>query len=709
MLLNEIKLPTKPYLLVDPSKPFIHRDLSWIQFNDRVLAEARSRDNPLLKRLKFLSISTSNLDEFFMIRFASVLRATSGAKAGETKESLQRILSTILESVHKFSIHQRRTFDLLKKEAASKSVFLHLKCAKNSPEFAMGAEIFKEKILPQLVFKNKFESAKISELENLQMLAYINAEVYLEVPKSMAQIFWQIDKNTESVHAFFLDDLILSHLDSMLPNKEKSGILRITRDSDFTAEFNAEDTESVPDIVRKNLSFRDKGRLVRLQFAGEFPKDFIENLSRQLRLDPRQCFKSTGTICYNGFFSFVNEIPEWVANKPQFSNAPLSATIPDAFEKANRKTLFEGEHESDLLLHHPYDSFDAYLAWLEEACRDPDVVMIEQTIYRTGSSSKIVELLKKAAPHKKVRVCLELRARFDELNNLNVSEELSKAGAEVKFGFGKLKLHAKVALITKKIGDKTIRFTHLATGNYNEKTARQYTDISILTSNPEIGEDARHFFDAVYKNEIPTQFKQLVVAPTKLHPKIRTLIKAETEAAKEGKKARIIAKVNALVDEKIIEDLYLASQAGVNIDLIVRGACSLIPGVKGLSENIRVVSIVDRFLEHSRIYYFENSHAIYCSSADWMPRNFFSRLEIAFPILDPRLYQFISEILLPSYLKDNVKARRLTSRGIWEKVPKKKKGDENIRVQYYFEQLAVNDYKGTPLEHHVLFKRSKTN
>lgn len=320
--------------------------------------------------------------------------------------------------------------------------------------------------------------------------------------------------------------------------------------------------------------------------------------------------------------------------------------------------------------------------------------------------SSIVEILKRAATSKKVRVVLELRARFDEFNNLRVADELARAGVEVRFGFGNLKLHAKITLVTRKEGDRTVRYTHLSTGNYNAKTARAYTDISILTGNQEIGEDARHFFDSIYKKEAPSSFRHLVTAPAKLHQKIRTLIKAETEAAKAGRSGRIFAKVNALVDEKIIEDLYAASQAGVQVDLLVRGACSLIPGVKGLSENIRVYSLVDRFLEHSRIYYFENSGAIYLSSADWMPRNFFSRLEIAFPVLDKRLYAFLAAVVIPGYLKDNSHTRRLTPRGTWEKVPR---GAIEHRAQWYFEKLAETGYPGTPLFDHPFFSRTRTS
>jgi polyphosphate kinase len=326
--------------------------------------------------------------------------------------------------------------------------------------------------------------------------------------------------------------------------------------------------------------------------------------------------------------------------------------------------------------------------------------MIEQTVYRMDAVSPVIKALKKAASKKIVRVIIELRARFDELNNLRLADELRSAGVEVAFGFGRLKLHAKVALITRKVDGQTRLYTHLSTGNYNAATSRQYTDLAILTANQEMGRDARHFFDKVWNAEVPNSFKQLVSAPSRLHRKLIQLIEAETEAARKGQKGRIVAKVNALVDKAVIEKLYQASTAGVQVDLIVRGACSLVPGVQGLSENIRVISVVDRFLEHSRLYYFQSSQVMYLSSADWMPRNFFSRLELAFPILDPLIYRYIVEILIPTYLSDTAKAKELTPIGTWKKrAPVRVKGQRgSIRSQFVFALLAENDYRGTPLE-----------
>ena len=699
----KIQLPTLSYLLLDPARPFVHRDLSWIQFNDRVLAEARSGSNPVLRRLKFLSISASNLDEFFMIRFASLLRSIAATKEEEKRQNLLRVHGTVLESVRSFVTRQHRTLEVLRRECAASKIYLHLRLNPGHPQYQRGRELFQTHVLPQLVMKNEFKYASATELQNLQLLAYVRKDLFFEVPRTVPPAF--CERDGKETHIFFLDDLLLSHLDHMLPIKEKPGLLRITRDADFTVDLTDSDPDSTPDLIRKNIRSRERGRLVRLQYTGAFPKEFIQEAADTLKLDLRQCFKAPGTLCLHGLLSAANELSDVFEDQPKLTAPPLRSTVPIPFEKVNTPKLFEALRQVDFILHHPYDSFDAYLRFLERACADPQVTMIEQTIYRTDSVSAIVEYLKAAAKTKKVRVILELRARFDESNNLRVADELRTAGCEVRFGFGALKLHAKVTLVTRKEGDKTVRYTHLATGNYNAKTASLYTDISILTSHQEIGEDARHFFDAVIKNEVPSNFKHLVTAPTKMHQKIRSLIKAETEAARAGKKARIFAKVNALVDEKITEDLYAASQAGVQIDLIVRGACSLIPGVKGLSENIRVLSIVDRLLEHSRIYYFENSAAIYFSSADWMPRNFFSRLEIAFPVLDPRIYRFLTEIVIPGYTNDNVKARRLTNRGTWVKPVR---SGAPHQAQVYFEKLALEHYAGTPLFEHEFFRKLKT-
>ncbi len=398
---SKIVLPTLSYLLPKPGQPLIHRDLSWIQFNDRVLAEARSKSNPVLSRMKFLSISASNLDEFFMIRFASLMRSLSTAKTEESRENLARIYGTVLESVRKFGVRQTKTLDILRGAGEKYRVRLHVKTTRGDPAFLQGRKIFEEKILPQLSVKNNFNHSCISDLSNLQLLVHINRDLWFEVPRTLPPVFFEIDEAKDSMDIFFLDELLGSHLDAMLPIRDKPGILRATRDADFTLELPEGDTESIPDLVRKNISTRDKGRLVRLQWTGSFPKEFLAEACDQLKLDLRQCFRAPSTLCLNGLFGFVASVPDKLGRREGFQNPHLKITMPGPFKEDRRKSLFDSLGKIDFLFHQPYDSFDSYINWLKTACEDPSVTMIEQTIYRTDSDLRIVALLKQAAEAKK--------------------------------------------------------------------------------------------------------------------------------------------------------------------------------------------------------------------------------------------------------------------------------------------------------------------
>ncbi|MBN8553918.1 MAG: polyphosphate kinase 1 [Deltaproteobacteria bacterium] len=700
-------LPTMPSLLVDKKSPFIHRDLSWLQFNDRVLAEARLTTNPILERTKFLAITASNLDEFFMIRFSSLNRSIQQARRHDPKllKSLTRIRMNLIEAVTQFGRRQTETLDLLAAGLQSHKIFLIRRSKPDDPTHTVGRNIFKEQILPSLTSPEIFSTAQISTLENLQMGVLGDANTWFRIPRSLPLVYFSKQSNGE-LFVFFLDDLLITHLAEAFSQKSPPGILRMTRDADFSLDLAYEDTESVPDVVKSNLRVRDKGRPVRLQWTGNISMPTLQRSAQYFKFEPGQISEVLKTLCMHGLWGLYHQIPENQSTK-NLRFPPLKPFLPRPFR--NTEGIFEKLRQNDYLFHHPYDSFDGFVSWIKYACDDPKVETIEQTVYRVDTLSLVVDALKKAAKKKRIRVMIELRARFDELNNLKLADELRQAGVEVGFGFGKLKLHAKVALVTRRESDGLRFYTHLSTGNYNALTARQYTDLAIVTSNQEIGADARHFFDSVWNGKVPSNFRLLVSAPLRLHKKLLSLIDAETEAAKAGRKARIVAKVNALVDEAVIAQLYKASQAGVQVDLIVRGACSLIPGVKGLSENIRVVSIVDRFLEHSRIYYFGDSKALYFSSADWMPRNFFSRLELAFPVLDPILYQYVEDIIIPAYLLDTVKARELTPQGIWKKRnsssirPEDKfassplKTRKALSAQAIFQEIAEQGYKGTVL------------
>lgn len=685
-------LPTPPSLLADPGRPFIHRDLSWNQFNDRILHEARSHANPIFERMKFLSITSSNLDEFFMIRFASLDRSVRG----QLNAVLVRTRTSILDSISSFTAKQAETLDMLIAELAKQGIRLPRPPYDESVDLEGAQRVFDEKVLPVLGTPEPFAPSALSSFESLGLTAILHNHTWLKIPRTLPHAFLDICGRTPTI--VFLDDLLTVFLSQTFRAEGGVGFVRVTRDRDFILDFEYDDPTTIPDKVRSGLGMREKRRLMRIQYSGDLDPGLLSTWMSIGRLTQGQIIAAPSTLCLTGLWTVMKQMPHELKAKPELALPMLKAPMPRPLR--DKTAIFSKLRERDFLLHHPYDSFDSYVNWIEAACEDPNTVMIQQTIYRMDALSPVIDALKSAASSKSIRVFIELRARFDEMNNLKLADELRKAGVQVAFGFGRLKLHAKVALVTRQEAEGLKHYTHLSTGNYNAATAREYEDLAILTSNAQMGLDAAHFFDSVWAGKIPSHFKLLVPAPIRLHRKLLGLIEAETENARQGKHARIIAKVNALVDETVIEHLYEASRAGVKIDLIVRGSCSLIPGVKNLSENIRVISLVDRFLEHSRIYYFESSHQLYLSSADWMPRNFFSRLELAFPIVDPDLYSFIESVLLPAYLADTVKARELTPQGTWKrrKLSAQPFGKHIGRSQYFFEALAACEYEQTPLQ-----------
>ncbi len=683
-------LPTLRSLLTDPEKPFIHRDLSWLQFNERVLDEARaSSGNPLLERVKFLAISSANLDEFFMIRFASLGRALKSLQR-HNRENLpaiirqQGLIDEILETVAKFGAKQEEGLDLLTSELDASGVHIIKNAMESEITLGIGKAIFEKEILPKLSPPETFTLSELHSLENLKTAIIFPDGLWFRISRTIPKMFSHRTDDGE-IYYFFLDDLLASFMGTTFGLKGEPGLVRLTRDADVSVDIVDSDPASIPDIVRFGLGSREKGAPVRLQYRGDLEADFLDQAAQTLKLTSGQVLPAPATLFINGLWSLVKELPEDIIEKKALSYATYKTTVPKEFDVGTE--IFDLLKRQDLLLHHPYDSFDTLVTWLRAAADDPKVEMIEQTIYRMDMFCPLIAVLKEAAKKKRVRVIIELRARYDQFNNLRLADELRKEGVEVAYGFGKLKVHAKVTLVSRREEGEIRFYSHLSTGNYNAVTAKQYTDLAVLTSHPEIGADARLFFDSAWEGKVPSSFKRLVTAPIRLHRRLLTHIEAEIQAAKDGKKTRIVAKVNALVDEKVVEALYRASQAGVQVDLIVRGACSLIPGVNDLSENIRVISVVDRFLEHSRIYYFESQGAMYLSSADWMPRNFFSRLEIAFPVLDRRIYSYIEKILIPTYLADTIKARELTRQGTWKRRAGRF-GKPSVRCQKVFERLA---------------------
>lgn len=684
--------PSEP-TQITPARAWIHRDLSWLQFNERVLAEAHRRSgNPILDRAKFLAISSANLDEFFMVRFASLEKAIRTrkprAELGESDvHQLLELKAALLVAIESFSKEQQRVFGQIREELRQFGIILS--SLDTEAERAIADDAFEECVVPLLDGAQTFHSSAISSLENMKLAVIFPQSLWFRIPRGIPSLI-PYERDGKRYY-FFLDQLLVNCLGENRGVPGTPYLLRITRDADLSIESLDSDPATIPDRVRRSLGSRELGIPARAQVLGTPERMQIEAIAHGLKLGALQCLVEKPTTMLHGLWRMVRDplAQQRVACGEKIR--PRPPQIPSAFHTGG---IFERLRDRDYLLHHPYDSFDALVAWLDTAAADPQVEMIEQTIYRMDSESPLIDALKKAAARKKVRVMIELRARFDERNNLRLAEDLRKSGVEVGYGFGRLKLHAKLTLVSRREGQVLSRYTHLSTGNYNATTARTYTDLAVLTADADIGADARLFFDSAWEGKVPSGFKKLILAPTKLHRRLLSLIEGETAAARAGFKTRIVAKVNALIDDGVIRALYAASQAGVQVDLIVRGACSLVPGVPGLSENIRVISVVDRYLEHSRLYFFEHARAMYLSSADWMPRNFFSRLEIAFPILDPRIYRYVEEVLIPTYLADTLKSRELTADGMW--VPRKKRG-VHIRSQEVFESLAQRGYDGTPL------------
>lgn len=683
-------------LLIDPNEPLIHRDLSWLQFNDRVLSEAEDADNPLLERLKFLGITASNLDEFFMIRFASLNQELELAVKREDSERalrLGKVKQQILTDIASFGRRQSRCFDKLRSALRSQQIEFvsYERMLKRHRKLAR--EIFEDKVVETLPAREERGIAAVREMENLGLSLLFPDSSTLALPGSISTLLWRHDTKKRLL-VFQLGDLLRAFGSEYFGLEGEPLLLRLTRDGDVPVILENEDIDSIPETVRKTILGRQTRMPVRLQVYGNYSSEGVEPLRQDLSLQENQVFHTTSMLPLRALFSFVNSISSLLPKTSSLTYEPLKARIPRRLR--DTATVFEGIEQHDYLLHHPYDSFDSYINFLAAAADDPKVESIQQTVYRVDSESKITEILKRAASTKSVRVLIEPRARFDEINNIRLAEELSAAGVKVVFSTGKLKLHAKITHVLRDEGGYKRAYTHLSTGNYNAKTARVYTDMSILTAHPGLGKDASRFFDQACQQKIPLGLDHMILAPNGLHKRIRALIRAEIRAARKGRPAKIFAKVNALVDSKIVRELYKASEAGVQIDLLVRGACSLIPGLPGLSENIRVYSIVDRLLEHSRMYYFSDSETLFLSSADWMPRNFFSRLEIAFPVYDERIFSFLTDVAIPAYLADRAKARRLTRRGTWRRRPSAAE-EETMRAQAYFEQLALRRYRSTPL------------
>jgi len=676
---------------------FLNRELSWLEFNQRVLDEACDPANPLLERLKFFTIVSSNLDEFFEVRVAGLkqqiesgnnTRSVDGLTPTETFEAITHRVRKMVADKYKcwheqiqpaLANHKIRILELNDLNQADRTWLDEFYHGKVRPVLTPLA-IDPAHPFPQLLNKSL---NLIVQLEMPKNGAPHDHLAVVQCPAILPRLI-QLPRDDDRRDYVFLGQLIGHFLADLFPGTEIHGYwqFRLTRNSELYVDEG--DTPNLLKAVEEELHKRRRGHAVRLEISHNCPKPVRERLLETLHLTEHDLYLVDGPLNPTRLMTLYSG-----NHSPELRDAPFLAPVAPAL--AGKKDIFAAIRERDILMHHPYETFSSVVEFLETAATDHDTLAIKMTLYRTGGDPRIVGALMNAVNNgKQVTAVVELRARFDEANNIEWARKLEENGVHVVYGLVGYKIHAKVALVVRREGDQIRRYLHLGTGNYNPNTAKLYTDISMFTCRPEFGEDATNLFNLLTGIcQFPGMTK-LVVAPFDLHSRLLQFIARETENAKRGLPARIIAKFNSLVEPELIEALYTASKAGVKINLIIRGICCLRPGVPGLSENITVRSIIDRFLEHSRIYYFENAcqPEMFVGSADWMPRNLFRRIEVVFPIEDGILCDRIIREILRTNLADNVKARLLGPDGIYRR-PKLVEGEKPRRSQTDFIALAT--------------------
>ncbi len=655
---------------------YFNPELSWLAFNQRVLEEALDKTNPLLERLKFLTIVSSNLDEFFEVKVAKLKERLADSDYGQEFQKQLAVLSEIRSLTDKMLESQ---YHCLNKEILPElreyGIRLLDKKELTQPQFRWAKKYFKTEILPVLTPLAIDPSHPFPQLLNksLNFIVEIKGEdsfgrnidfAIVQAPRILPRLI-SLPARKKGNHEFILlTNLIQLFISDLFEGVKVEGVysFRLTRNSDL--DIDEDESDNLLKSIEQGLKKRHYGDVVRLEVTTDCPDKVAHFLQQQFVVKEHDTYRVNGPVNLSRLASLLDAL-----DHPELRYPPYSGYIPD--ELKNSPSLFQSIEEGDIMLHHPFDSFEPIQNLLEEAAGDPKVLAIKQTLYRTGDNSPIVQSLIKAARNgKQVSVIMELKARFDEENNINAARLMEEAGIHVVYGIVGLKTHAKMCLIARKDGqDKIKYFAHVGTGNYNHVTSRFYTDISLLTARRALCHDIADTFSMLTGVSRYKEMDKLVLAPFTLHRTMMEKINREIHHAKKGKPARIIAKMNALLEHSLIEKLYEASQAGVEIILIVRGMCSLIPGVKKVSENITVLSIVDRYLEHSRIIYFLNNGepAVYISSADWMPRNMFKRVEICAEIEDPKIKDRIINEILEAYRKDTVKARYLTKEGTYQR------------------------------------------
>ena len=649
-------------LLSDPTL-YINRELSWLEFNQRVLEEAQDQSNPLLERLKFLCIVASNLDEFFEIRVAGLKqqRESSVNEPGPDGMSPAEQLAAISARVRKMV---EDMYLLWSKELVpaleQKNIFFlgHNELTKEEKQYY--TKHFEKSVYPVLTplavdpfhpfphLLNKSLNVAV-ELEGTDLSTNLGV---VQVPRILPGLLPYKAGEKGMYRYIFIGNLIQAHVGSLFHGVKVKGAyqFRVTRNSDLYLD--EEETDNLLKTIEHELRNRSRGNAVRLEVQQDCPRHIADQLLQTFNLTGDDFYQVDGPINFLRLMPVTSEV-----DRPDLKFRPFVPPIVSA--SAHHEDIFSQIRHRPILLHHPYESFQTVLDFIEQAAEDPNVLAIKHTLYRTSGDSQIVASLAEAAQTgKQVTVVIELKARFDEAANINWARTLQEAGAHVVYGIVGLKTHAKLALVVRREEDGIRRYLHLGTGNYNQSTAKLYEDFGLLTCDPDITDDSAELFNWLTGVSVFPQLKKIKAAPKALHPFVLEMIEREIDHAKSGKPAAIFGKVNALVDEEVIEALYIASQAGVKVNLLVRGICCLRSKVPGVSDNVTVRSIVGRFLEHSRIYRFENAGhpEVYLASADWMSRNFFRRVETCFPVEDAALRAQIDQIL-DIYWKDNVKAR----------------------------------------------------
>ncbi len=680
-------------------KPIYHnRELSWVAFNRRVLEQAQNAANPLLERVKFLSIVSSNLDEFFEIRVAGLIQQTDARELVEPsldglspREQLRKILPTVAALVQdQYRCWHEQIVPALARERIHFKAPAHL----DERERAWAKAYFHQQVMPVLTPLAVDQAHPFPQLGNKTLNVLINLDnpdtpelealtAILPVPRILPRLI-PIEPAGPGTQSFiFLSDIIKLYGGELFSGYRVTNAhaFRVTRNSDLYID--EEEAENLLKKIEDELRNLRRGAAVRLEIETGVTPASRETLCAHLNLSADYVLQLDGPLNLLRLLSLYDMIDRPDLKYPAF----VPVEYPHLKDPAR---LFDRIRERDILLHHPYESFQPVVDFISHAAADPDVFALTQTLYRTSGDSPIVRALIEASSNgKQVTALVELKARFDEAANILWARRLEEAGVHVVYGLVGFKTHGKLSLVVRREGGRLRRYAHLGTGNYNPKTARLYTDLSLFTAREHLTAEVANLFNALTGFGRSPDFRRLIVAPFNFHSRIQELIAAETAHAAAGKPARIIAKMNKLVDKVTIDNLYAASQAGVQIDLVIRATCCLAPGVKGLSENIRIRNIVGRYLEHARIFHFENAGTplLYCGSADWMSRNFFRRIEACFPVEDPELRRRIIDHIFPAELRDNEDARLLRSDG--EYVPVPRKPDEpSFCAQKYFMAAA---------------------